>query len=376
MIVCPRCTKENQDHYKFCLGCGAELPRNAAHQPKSFTAPTPAAGISAPMAAPPSGAPAFQRPFAPNPATSPAAPDAPTQMAAAPEAPARRPFEPQPAPAAGGPGQGGAELLTCPKCAASVPKNFKFCGTCGYAMAQVAAASAVGAAPTLAAPPPAMAPTAPPLAPAAAPRGALVLIRPDGSEGESIPLMDQTLVGRQAGGVFASDLYLSPRHANFAFEGSQLFVRDADSLNGVYTRIDRDVHTELKDGSVFRIGQELIRFNTMEQPRIGADGVELMGSPNPGFVGRLNLLIGRQTTGNSFPVPPTGLHLGRERGDLIFPEDGYVSGLHAKIHVENGRVFLTDVGSSNGTFVRVQGKHAVRAGDLLLMGQQLFRAEY
>src|SRR5438045_2830040 len=25
MIVCNRCGKENQDHYKFCLGCGAEL---------------------------------------------------------------------------------------------------------------------------------------------------------------------------------------------------------------------------------------------------------------------------------------------------------------------------------------------------------------
>ena len=47
MIVCPRCSKDNQDHYKFCLGCGAELPRNAA-QPKSFTAPTPPAGMPAP----------------------------------------------------------------------------------------------------------------------------------------------------------------------------------------------------------------------------------------------------------------------------------------------------------------------------------------
>ena len=25
MIICKRCGKENQDHYKFCLGCGAEL---------------------------------------------------------------------------------------------------------------------------------------------------------------------------------------------------------------------------------------------------------------------------------------------------------------------------------------------------------------
>jgi pSer/pThr/pTyr-binding forkhead associated (FHA) protein len=101
-----------------------------------------------------------------------------------------------------------------------------------------------------------------------------------------------------------------------------------------------------------------------------------MGSPNPGYIGRLSLVIGRATTGNSFPIPPTGLHLGRERGDLIFPEDGYVSGLHARIHGEQGRVYLTDVGSSNGTFLRATGQVSIRSGDLLLMGQQLFRAEY
>ena len=51
MIVCPRCSKENQDHYKFCLGCGAELPRDAA--PKKFapTSNTPPHGVS-PVKAP------------------------------------------------------------------------------------------------------------------------------------------------------------------------------------------------------------------------------------------------------------------------------------------------------------------------------------
>ena len=226
-------------------------------------------------------------------------------------------------------------------------------------------------------PPPAAALAATALAaPLAPPRGSLVLIRPDGSEGDSVPLSDSTPVGRQAGGVFASDLYLSPRHATFTFEGNQLIARDEDSLNGLYIRIDRDVPIELREGAIFRIGQELIRLNVIATTPIGPDGVEMMGSPNPGYVGRLSLVIGRSTTGNSFPIPPQGLHLGRERGDLIFPEDGYVSGLHARIHGEHGRVFLTDVGSSNGTFVRVIGRHAIRSGDLILMGQQLFRAEY
>ena len=66
-------------------------------------------------------------------------------------------------------------------------------------------------------------------------------------------------------------------------------------------------------------------------------------------MGRLALVIGRDTTGNAFPVPERGVHLGRERGDINFPDDGYVSGLHARITLRDGRVFLSDLGSSNGT---------------------------
>jgi pSer/pThr/pTyr-binding forkhead associated (FHA) protein len=367
VIVCPRCSKENQDHYKFCLGCGAELPRNASHQPKSFTAPTPPSGVPHQGGAAAAlnrgfagGAPAGLPPSAPTPAQDPAPPLAKPDS--------RRPPDSQ-SPAALRQSQPPLDLLTCPKCGASVPKNFKFCGSCGHPMGQVAQSSM--------APPPNAALAATALAqPVTPPRGSLVLIRPDGSEGDSVALADTTSVGRQAGGVFAADLYLSPRHATFTFENNQLLVRDEESLNGIYLRVDRDVPIELREGSIFRIGQELIRFNVIVPTPVGPDGVETMGSPNPGYVGRLSLVIGRSTTGNSFPIPPQGLHLGRERGDLIFPEDGYVSGLHARIHGEHGRVFLTDVGSSNGTFIRVSDRQIIRSGDLILMGQQLFRAEY
>ena len=129
VIVCPRCSKENQDHYKFCLGCGAELPRNAAHQPKSFTAPTPPAGMGAGTASVPPGMPgALGRGFG-----GPAAPDAPTQVAPNPDAAA-------PGGARGStPARASGDMLTCPKCGAAVPKNFKFCGSCGHGMNAVAA---------------------------------------------------------------------------------------------------------------------------------------------------------------------------------------------------------------------------------------------
>ncbi len=66
------------------------------------------------------------------------------------------------------------------------------------------------------------------------------------------------------------------------------------------------------------------------------------------------------------------MHLGRERGDILFPEDGYVSGLHCRLSWDGQKLFLTDLGSSNGTFQRI-AEADLRSGDVLLMGQQLFR---
>jgi pSer/pThr/pTyr-binding forkhead associated (FHA) protein len=271
----------------------------------------------------------------------------------------------------------GDETSPCPHCGAHVPENFRFCHVCGddlhAAPSGGASNDALGDAPAerVSAPAVAKVPRS------AATRARLILIQPDGSEGESFPLSEgRSLIGRGTGGIFASDAYLSPEHAEFRFEGDQLVVKDMESLNGVYIRIEPEVPIELFDGSIFRVGQEILRFEAPVAPDPAPDGTQYMGSPHRGYLGRISLLVGRQTAGNSFPIPPQGIHLGRERGDVVFPEDGYVSGLHCRVNSEVGHVFLTDVGSSNGTFVRVSNESYVPQGTFVLIGQQLFRAEY
>ena len=98
-----------------------------------------------------------------------------------------------------------------------------------------------------------------------------------------------------------------------------------------------------------------------------------MGSPNPGFWGKLTVIIGRDITGAAFPLLGESVTLGRERGEINFPDDGYVSGLHARVTLRDGRVYLADLGSSNGTFVKVNGERAVGHDSFVLLGQQLFR---
>ncbi|HET8932685.1 MAG TPA: FHA domain-containing protein [Polyangiales bacterium] len=374
MIVCTRCSKENQDHYKFCLGCGSELPRDSASKGSSALA------VQAPTAAPPAPAPAMESAVAYD--RQPPGGDKSLEFARTHQGEVSEPPRPGPAanarPAGGAPAggvamnpSGGAGPNSCPACGNPVPMDFKFCGTCGHRMSGAgggAAAAVPAASPRQAAP---VAQTGGRTA-----RGALVVINPDGTEGGTFQLSDgATIVGRSHGAPFSADAYLSPTHATFTFQGSNCTVKDESSLNGVYVKLKRDSPVKLGDGDVFRIGQELIRFNVLSAPQL-VEGVEPMGSPNPGYVGRIALVIGRESYGNGYPVPPDGIHLGRERGDVIFPEDGYVSGLHCRIHYDGANCVLTDVGSSNGTFVRVRGSRAVVSGDLLLMGQQLFRLQF
>jgi pSer/pThr/pTyr-binding forkhead associated (FHA) protein len=208
----------------------------------------------------------------------------------------------------------------------------------------------------------------------------LTALRADGSEAGSYRMPDAPTVsvGRDTGAIFAGDSYLSPRHATFTRRaGNQLAIRDEGSLNGVYLKLRPNDPQLLEFGDSFRIGQEIIRYEELKGAGKSPDGVERFGSPARGYIGRLALVIGRDTTGNAFPIPERGVHCGRERGDILFSEDGYVSGLHCRVaRGADGRVYLTDIGSSNGTFVRLRAERAIVNGDILLMGQQLFRVDF
>jgi pSer/pThr/pTyr-binding forkhead associated (FHA) protein len=256
---------------------------------------------------------------------------------------------------------GSSPPILCPQCDRPNPANNKFCASCGFKLAR--AESSAG-------------PSAPAPAMSAAPPSGVVLtaLRADGTEAGSYGLPSgNATIGRDTGAIFAGDSYLSPRHATFVPRGGKLFIHDDGSLNGVYKRLRRDEPIAINLTDVFRIGQELLRFEPLTPMPTTSDNVERLGSPSKGYIGRIALIIGRDATGNAFPLPEAGIHLGRERGDVLFPEDGYVSGLHCRLAPVNGQLYLTDLGSSNGTFVRINGETDVIDGDILLMGQQLFR---
>lgn len=342
MLTCSTCGKQNQDNYKFCLGCGARL-----------AAPEPVAPVV--------GSPATARGVVSTPSNV-AVPPVPGVIPAT-----GTPISPTPVVPPGPTGSG------CSSCGQHNPAGFRFCGACGASLGTAPPTPGPAAVKTV------MAdvherPTAPPGSLGASHRARLVLLREDGSEGGQLGLEGgPEVLGRDYGPPFDNDAYLDPRHAALTVSADGLRIDDLESLNGVFVKLDGRV--ELRDQDQFRVGQELILYEDLPEPALSADGSEQMGSPNPGYWGRISVVVSPGQASVAYPVKDRGLVIGREAGDARFPGDGYVSGRHCAVVGDDSGVYLEDLGSSNGTYLRVRSGDTVPFGSLVLFGQQLFRIE-
>ncbi len=65
--------------------------------------------------------------------------------------------------------------------------------------------------------------------------------------------------------------------------------------------------------------------------------------------------------------------IGREMGDLVFSSDNLLSRRHLRIVVDGRTVTLEDLGSTNGTYLRLKQAVPLQNGDYLLIGKQILR---
>src|SRR5947209_4006614 len=93
----------------------------------------------------------------------------------------------------------------------------------------------------------------------------------------------------------------------------------------------------------------------------------------PQSVARYHLtVLGGPRDGTIIPVDRSVLRLGRsETNEVVVPDD-QVSRFHARLEQENGELRVTDLDSSNGTYVndvRLTGSSRLRSGDILGIGK-------
>lgn len=315
-VRCPGCGKDNETHGRFCTECGYPLPGEAQG----------------------SGAhPAVQEPPAP---------------------------APQP--------EGG---VICSRCHGTNAPGMLYCQFCG--------ARVLGATP---APAPAGAITKPepnrPSAPAEEPQARLVVIAQDGTSGAEHPIVGpHTEIGRTEGSIaLSADPYVSPRHLRVSRRNGRFFVRDLESVNGVYVRLRGP--ELLRHGDLVLIGLEVLRFELVSDAERGLGpaterGTRVFGSPALTRHARLCQLTVEGVPRDVYYLCRDETVIGRESGDVVFTNDPFMSRKHASLTRDPalGAFTLTDLGSSNGTYLAIRGEQEVVHGDHLRVGQHLFRLD-
>jgi len=155
-------------------------------------------------------------------------------------------------------------------------------------------------------------------------------------------------------GLFGDPEVVS-RHACIEREGQQFVLKDLSrregtSLNG--TKIDRD---SLRDGDLIQVGSYRLRFHsrlglTEYRPEKVLQRMERPVGAWPVLAGTTACLM--DEAGNRFVLQADRVtRLGRAEDNDVILADDRSSRNHAMITNSNGRFFIRDLGSSNGTFV-------------------------
>jgi pSer/pThr/pTyr-binding forkhead associated (FHA) protein len=294
-------------------------------------------------------------------------------------------------------------ITTCPRCRGANGAHMTFCQFCGAKLAEGAQAPPVQVlSPAIGAPPPPA--TGPgggaPAAGGAFPfsvgtnfqfgpshraeeRAKLVVIGQDGKPGREYEIeSDQTDVGREEGSILlVNDPYVSPRHARLLFRDGRFFIRDLESVNGVYVRLRAP--ERLQHADLVLVGLEVLRFEVVSDAERGLGpaaerGTQVFGSPAAPRYARLCQRTVEGVTRDVYYPTREETVIGREVGDVVFTTDPFMSRRHAAIARDpaTSTFSLKDLGSSNGTYLAIRGERELVPGDHVRIGQHLFRLDF
>ncbi len=377
MITCDECGRENDDEYKFCLGCGASLEDSGEPEEDDDGADMvncPFCGAEQPANFKFCGSCGEQIPDSvaedDGESTEPAG-----DRSTAPGKPGvEGPSAEESSPGVSQPGQG----PTDPAAGSGSAGLAEDATEAGQSTPGTAAAGEYDNPPPMPSDVPGDSDAGQQPAGGVQTVARLVVIRPDGTEGATIDVpKDKLTLGRANElDALSGDPFLSPQHASVLYENGKFVVRDEESLNGIFREVVDS--TELQDGDFIRVGQELLEFELFDESAEAEDEEPPLPAGSPGaedYWGRLRLVAGPEVYTEAYALDEPEVTLGRETGDIVFKDDGFVSGTHAQVAWNDGTPELRDLNSSNGTFLRIRGEHSLQNGERVLMGQQLFRLE-
>jgi pSer/pThr/pTyr-binding forkhead associated (FHA) protein len=292
---------------------------------------------------------------------------------------------------------------SCPACEASIPGGVEFCPKCGYQRGTWAGDGTAAAAPS-----------ANGAAPAAAAGPGLWTLS---AGGQSWPLNAGTYaIGRGEVDIRIDDSFASRRHAQLEVTASSVTLTDVGSSNGTFIgerRLEANAAEQLADDATFKVANTEL---TLAKSQAAADATVVAApqeTAEPEGTQVMDANAGQQqdSEGTTIdeqaqlppdqevqePAIPSASHweLHRENGETIplgfgectlgrkesancvIADDSYVSGVHCRLIATEDRLEVTDLGSTNGTFVNEarldpQQPWKLTSGDKLRIGQTTF----
>ncbi len=221
--------------------------------------------------------------------------------------------------------------IQCPVCKTFNPAGVMFCIDCGLIFDRALPGDAFGA--------PAV--------------QLLMLVEQSGREHPLRPGV--TVIGRE-GDVMLADGRASRRHAQITLDGDKLALEDLGSTNG--TKVD-GVRINAGEKKPL-VGGEKISFGGIELQLSlpgakGGNTTQVFGSNKTAAIAAAPqkevapaTLVGE---GKELPLRAGINTFGRKSDNDVQIADPYISGKHGLIEVTDQGIFLTDIGSSNGTML-------------------------
>jgi pSer/pThr/pTyr-binding forkhead associated (FHA) protein len=208
----------------------------------------------------------------------------------------------------------------------------------------------------------------------------LIFVQHDGADGTSYHMRgNQIDIGRTEGDLLFEDPYLSPRHVRIVSGPDGQILNDLESRNGVYLRLRAGA--QLRDGDFILIGRQVLKFEIVpdyerELRPATHHNVVQFGTVAAAPWARLRQMGPTGVCHDVFHFGPDQIVIGREQGDIVFSDDKFMSRRHAYLSRQGRAGQLEDLGSSNGTFIRLREEHLLVPGDVIRMGNVLLRFEH
>jgi thioredoxin reductase/pSer/pThr/pTyr-binding forkhead associated (FHA) protein len=187
----------------------------------------------------------------------------------------------------------------------------------------------------------------------------IVSLLPDGTIEETFPSTKDTIaIGRRGPELsFPSDVYLADHHATIVHRGSDYFLEDTGAGSGVWVRCQGVVGRPVTDGDSIWVGAQLlvvsIAGGKLSLAHYSADG----------------------TFRASYPVPEQGAFIGRRSDVALDPGDLSLSRRHAQVRREGAGFAVFDLGSVNGTYVKLRVPLLLANGDEFRIASKRLRFE-